>query len=114
MHRVSREALHLSRPGHRTASCLRRLSQMAATKRALVELQFDNSFTRELPGDSNTTNTRRQVLGASYSLVEPTPAEGEPTLLAASTSAAALLDLDEAELKTRACACARLGLLSSV
>ena len=77
----------------------------AAPSRALVDLQFDNSFTRELPGDTNTTNARRQVFGAAYSLVEPTPAGGEPTLLAVSTSAAALLELDEAELKTRAWAC---------
>ena len=76
-----------------------------AAARSLVDLNFDCSFTRELPGDSNTTNTRRQVLGASYSLVAPTPCAGEPKLVAASTSAAALLDLDESELATQACAC---------
>lgn len=34
-------------------------------------LHFDNRFITELPGDPETTNTRRQVTGACYSQVQP-------------------------------------------
>ena len=44
-----------------------------ATLRDLVELEFDNSFVRELPADSVKHNEPRQVPGASYTRVEPTP-----------------------------------------
>jgi uncharacterized protein YdiU (UPF0061 family) len=55
---------------------------------------FDNRFTRELPGDPETCNTRRQVLGACYSRVKPTPVAA-PRLVAHSPEAAQLLDLSE-------------------
>jgi serine/tyrosine/threonine adenylyltransferase len=59
---------------------------------SLEGLRFDNSFTRELPGDSDRSNRRRQVLGACYSEVAPTPVEA-PRLLAYSPEVAALLEL---------------------
>lgn len=72
-------------------------------------LNFDNSFVRELPGDRNETNHVRQVMGAAYSRVQPTPAwrdapelEGtdneespvEPVLVAWSKPVAEILGLD--------------------
>lgn len=36
-----------------------------------MKLNLDHSFTKHLPQDPNTSNTRRQVLKASYSLVNP-------------------------------------------
>jgi len=59
---------------------------------ALNQLTFDNSFTRELPGDPDTNNTRRQVIGACYSRVRPTPV-ANPKLVAFSSEVARQLDL---------------------
>ncbi len=58
-------------------------------------LQFDNSFVRELPGDPDPRNERRQVLGACYSRVLPTPVVS-PRTLAYSREMAATLGLSEA------------------
>ncbi len=55
-------------------------------------LRFDNRFTRELPADPTPGNFRRQVTGACYSRVEPTPVAA-PRLLAYSREVAELLDL---------------------
>ena len=44
-------------------------------------LRFDNRFVRELPADPATEPGRRQVQGALYSRVEPTPVAA-PRLLA--------------------------------
>lgn len=44
-------------------------------------LNFDNRFTRELPGDPDSTNVRRQVQQACYSRVKPTPV-ASPKLVA--------------------------------
>lgn len=57
-------------------------------------LTFDNRFTRDLPADPITENTRRQVHSACYSYVEPTKVSS-PSLLAFSKEAAELLDLSE-------------------
>jgi uncharacterized protein YdiU (UPF0061 family) len=62
---------------------------MAAT---LGSLRFDNSFVRELPEDPDTANHRRQVHGACYSRVMPTPV-ARPQLLAYSREVAATLGL---------------------
>ena len=43
--------------------------------------RFDNAFVRELPGDPQTGPQRRQVVGALYSRVNPTPV-ARPTLIA--------------------------------
>ena len=45
------------------------------------ELAFDNTFVRDLPADPVTDNVPRQVSGASYTRVAPTPVAA-PRLLA--------------------------------
>jgi serine/tyrosine/threonine adenylyltransferase len=62
----------------------------------MQSLRFDNAFVRELPGDSLTQTPKpRQVHGALYSLVRPTPVPA-PRLIAYSPEVAALLGIDEA------------------
>jgi uncharacterized protein YdiU (UPF0061 family) len=56
-------------------------------------LHFDNRFLRELPGDSEAGPRRREVLGAVWSAVMPTPVAA-PQLLALSTEVAELLGFD--------------------
>ncbi|PZU22279.1 MAG: hypothetical protein DI584_16065, partial [Stenotrophomonas sp.] len=51
---------------------------------------FDNRFQRELPGDPETGARRREVLGAAWSAVMPTPVAA-PRLLAHSAEVADLL-----------------------
>jgi uncharacterized protein YdiU (UPF0061 family) len=60
----------------------------------LRDLVFDNTFVRELPGDPDPANQRRQVVGACYSRVAPTPV-ARPQLLACSREVAALLGLSQ-------------------
>ncbi|MGD9732634.1 MAG: YdiU family protein [Desulfamplus sp.] len=60
----------------------------------LSSLKFDNTFTRELPEDTESLNYRRQVFGACYSKVKPAPVSN-PKLIAYSKEAASLLDLSE-------------------
>jgi uncharacterized protein YdiU (UPF0061 family) len=57
-----------------------------------VDLRFDNSFVRELPEDPEGANHRRQVVGACYSRVMPTPV-ARPRLLAYSREVAEMLGL---------------------
>ena len=64
-------------------------------------LHFDNRLIRELPGESESANFPRQVHGAVWSPVVPTPVPS-PLLLAHSREMAALLGLDEAALKSAA------------
>lgn len=63
---------------------------------AVLDFRFDNAFVRELPGDPDTTLYPRQVYGAMYSPVTPTPVAA-PRLLAYSPDVAALLDIDPAD-----------------
>ena len=58
----------------------------------LDQLTFDNRFIRELPADPDTVNKRRQVIGACYSRVLPTPV-AKPRLVAYSKEVAELLNL---------------------
>ena len=60
-------------------------------------LSFDNRLLRELPGDDDTRNQPRQVFGALWSAVQPTPV-GAPRLLAYSAEMARELGLDGDEL----------------
>jgi uncharacterized protein YdiU (UPF0061 family) len=60
----------------------------------LDDLNFDNRYIRELPADAEAGNHRRQVFGACYSRVEPTPV-ANPQRVAYSQEVAALLDLTE-------------------
>ena len=56
-------------------------------------LRFDNAFVRELPADPESGSRVRQVQGALYSRVDPTPVAA-PRLIAHSREVAALLDID--------------------
>ncbi|MDE0066590.1 MAG: YdiU family protein [Acidimicrobiaceae bacterium] len=66
---------------------------MLMTVADLAELEWDNSFTRELAADENTLNRVRQVHGAAYSRVMPTPTEA-PTLIAVATELLEMFGLD--------------------
>ncbi|MEO7066825.1 MAG: protein adenylyltransferase SelO [Rhodanobacter sp.] len=61
----------------------------------MFDLQFDNTFVRDLPGDPEHGARLRQVEGALYSRVDPTPVAA-PTLLAHSKETAALLGFADA------------------
>ncbi|HEX2657329.1 MAG TPA: YdiU family protein [Polyangia bacterium] len=61
----------------------------------LDQLPFDNRLTAELPADSEASNQLRQVHGAAFSRVRPTPV-AKPTTLAWSPEVADLLRLDPA------------------
>ncbi len=61
----------------------------------LDTLHFDNAFVRELPADPDTTNSRRQVNGACYSFVQPTPVS-QPELVAYSPEVADILEIPRA------------------
>ncbi len=60
-------------------------------------LKFDNRFLQSLPGDANTANHSRQVHGAFWSRVTPTPVSA-PQLIAHSSEVASMLGLSEAEM----------------
>ncbi len=68
---------------------------------SLSSLTFDNRFVRELPGDPILKNNRREVRGAAYSLVQPTPVAA-PKLMAYSHEAAAVLDISKSTCETEA------------
>ena len=59
-----------------------------------MPVTFDNAFLRELPGDPELSARRRQVLGACWSRVEPTPVAA-PTLLAHAHDVAELVGFSE-------------------
>ncbi len=65
------------------------------THSALDQLTFDNRFIRDLPADPETRNQRRQVIGACYSRVLPTPVS-KPQTVAYAQEVADLLDLTSA------------------
>jgi len=67
----------------------------------MFTLQFDNAFVRELSGDPEQGARLRQVEGALYSRVEPTPVTA-PRLLAHSAEMAAALGFSEAGVATPA------------
>lgn len=66
-----------------------------------MQLLFDNRFTRSLPQDPETTNTRRIVHGALWSAVQPTPVAA-PRLIAASPDMLATLGLSADDARTPA------------
>jgi len=63
----------------------------------MENLNFDNTFVRELPADPELQNNTRQVYGSLFSYVSPTPTSTEPYLVAYSREVCELLDLDPAE-----------------
>jgi len=64
----------------------------------LASLRFDNSFVRALPADPSTERRVRQVRGACFSRVSPTPVRA-PSLSGFSTEVAELLGLAPAQLE---------------
>ena len=62
----------------------------------MLKLDFDNAFVRELPGDPESGPRVRQVEGAAWSSVQPTPV-ATPEVLAWSAEMAARLGLDAAD-----------------
>lgn len=67
--------------------------------RTLESLEFDNRFVRELPGDMQLTNYRRQVLDACYSKVTPATVTA-PQLVSVSRHVAELLNISEETCKS--------------
>ncbi|GAB5358520.1 hypothetical protein AAMO2058_000465400 [Amorphochlora amoebiformis] len=66
----------------------------------LEELKFDNLVLKELPIDPEKRNFTRQVSGACFSIVDPTPIE-EPELVAASNDALAIIHVDPKEIERK-------------
>lgn len=62
-------------------------------------LNFDNAFVRDLPGDPEQGSRQRQVLGALYSRLQPTPV-ASPRVVAWSPEMAQALGLDAADLES--------------
>jgi len=62
-------------------------------------LSFDNAFVRDLPGDPREGPQRRQVHGALYSRVQPTPVAA-PRMVAVSPEVASLVGIDPAALRS--------------
>ncbi len=67
--------------------------------KAMAALRFDNAFVRELPGDLEAGSRLREVTGALWSEVQPTPVAW-PQLLAWSRDMARRLGLTEAEIES--------------
>ncbi|GAB6141445.1 YdiU family protein [Methylosoma difficile] len=65
------------------------------------KLHFDNRFVATLPGDEEQDNFRRQVYGASYSKVLPTPVK-KPQLVSYSLEVANLLGLNAEDCQSEA------------
>ncbi len=62
-------------------------------------LRFDNAFVRDLPADPHTGPQRRQVHGALFSHVQPTPVSA-PRLVAYSREVAVQLGLENADIES--------------
>ncbi|GIL48322.1 hypothetical protein Vafri_4601 [Volvox africanus] len=63
----------------------------------LESLPWDHTFVKELPADPETRNAVRQVEGALFSFVSPTPPAGMPYLVSYSSQVARLVGLDPTE-----------------
>ena len=61
-----------------------------------MKLHLNDTFNKELPADSNTSNTRRQVFGACFSYVTPR-VPSNPKLLHVSAEVANLIGLSKAD-----------------
>ncbi len=62
--------------------------------------EFDNRFTRELPGDPVTGTQRRQVHNACYSLVDPSKVSA-PSLISYSSEVADLFDWQDSDCESQ-------------
>jgi uncharacterized protein YdiU (UPF0061 family) len=65
----------------------------------IVKLSLTNTFEANLPADKNTANTRRQVLGAAYSYVQPRTPKA-PVLIHASNAMASELGMTSEDLQS--------------
>ncbi|CAI8584328.1 unnamed protein product [Vicia faba] len=65
--------------------------------KSLEDLNWDNSFVRELPSDPRTDPFPREVLHACYTRVSPSVEVDDPQLVAWSESVSNLLELDNKE-----------------
>ncbi len=65
----------------------------------MLGFNFDNAFVRDLPGDPEAGSRVRQVEGAVWSAVEPSPVPA-PQVLAFSAEVAALLGIDEVDVRS--------------
>ena len=65
-----------------------------------LKLSFDNRFVAELPGEGRESALPRQVVGACWSPITPTPVKA-PRLLAHAREVAALLDVPESAVATQ-------------
>lgn len=80
----------------RTASPVKGVIETHNKMATLETLNFDNRALRLLPVDKETKNRVRQVTGACFSLVEPSPVE-KPQTVAVSRSALQLLEIPESQ-----------------
>jgi len=64
---------------------------------SLEDLNWDQTFIRELPGDLRTDSIPRQVLHACYTRIAPSVEVDKPELVVSSESVAELLGLDKKE-----------------
>jgi len=69
--------------------------------KGLENLRFDNRFVDELPADPESSNHRREVVGAAYSRVQPKKMT-QPKLLAYSLEMAETLDLSSGDCESEA------------
>jgi uncharacterized protein YdiU (UPF0061 family) len=91
-----------------TTDCITPGQDTDRLPKGLADLRFDNRFTRNLPADPDTRNRRRQVEGACYSWVAPTPVRA-PQLVAYSREAARLLGLSDDDCRSEAFAAVFTG-----
>ena len=66
----------------------------------MLAFNFDNAFVRSLPADPQEGSRRRQVHGALYSRIDPTPVAA-PRLIAHSREVAEMLGIPESEIATQ-------------
>ena len=66
-----------------------------------MRLNISDTFNKELPSDSNTENTRRQVFEATHSYVSP-KVPSNPKLIHASKEMANAIGLDEEDINSKA------------
>jgi uncharacterized protein YdiU (UPF0061 family) len=66
----------------------------------MLNFQFDNRFVRQLPGDPEVSQRRRQVEGACWSRAEPTPV-ASPHLVAHAAEVAKLLAISDDDIHSQ-------------
>lgn len=89
----------MSTPFIRKIHDMKTLSTPRVFPSSLEALAFDNRFIRELPADPQSENRRRQVPGACYSRVLPTPV-AQPQLVAWSPEMAETLGIAAEDCET--------------